>query len=45
VVSQSPRSGTRLLGPVLCIFVLLLMIIAVVYALWISVGNYSSIGV
>ena len=45
MVSQSPRSGTRLLGPALCIVVLLLMIVAVVYALWISVGNYSSIGV
>lgn len=45
VVSLSPRSGTRLLGPTLCLVVLLIMIIAVVYALWISVGNYSSIGV
>ncbi|MGE5816177.1 MAG: hypothetical protein ACM36C_16930 [Acidobacteriota bacterium] len=44
-MSVSSRSGTRLLGPILCLVVLLIMIIAVVYALWISVGNYSSIGV
>jgi hypothetical protein len=45
VLSAPPRSGLRLLGPILCFVVLLIMIIAVVYTLWISVGDYSSIGV
>lgn len=45
MVSLSERSGSRLLGPILCLVVLLIMIISVVYALWISFANYSSIGV
>jgi hypothetical protein len=45
VVSLSERSGSSLLGPILCLVVLLIMIISVVYALWISFANYSSIGV
>ena len=44
-MSVTPSSGFPLLGPILCLVVLLIMIISVVYALWISVGNYSSIGV
>jgi hypothetical protein len=45
VVSASARPGSRRLGPILCLVILLIMIIAVVYTLWVSVGNYSSIGV
>jgi hypothetical protein len=45
VVSVSPAPGSRLLGPTLCILVLLIMIVAVLYAAWISLSNYSSIGV
>jgi hypothetical protein len=42
-VSASP--GSRLLGPILCLVVLLIMIAAVLYAAWISVSNFSHIGV
>jgi hypothetical protein len=45
VVSVSATPGSRLLGPALCVVVLLIMIIAVLYAAWISLSNYSSIGV
>jgi hypothetical protein len=45
IVSLSDSFGSRLLGPILCLVVLLIMLIAVVYAVWISVGNYSNVGV
>jgi hypothetical protein len=45
VVSLSTGSGSRLLGPALCILVLIIMIVAVLYTAWISLSNYSSIGV
>jgi hypothetical protein len=45
VVSVSASPGSRLLGPILCIVVLLIMIAAVLYAAWISVSNFSNIGV
>lgn len=45
VVSDSATAGSRLLGPALCILVLLIMIVAVIYTAWISLSNYSSIGV
>jgi len=45
VVSVSATPGSRLLGPALCIVVLLIMVIAVIYTVWISLSNFSSIGV
>ena len=38
-------SRWRSLGPTLCIVVLLTMLVAVLYAAWISLDNFSRIGV
>jgi len=43
----SPSAGSRapLLQRALCILVVLIMVVAVLYAAWISIGNFSRIGV
>jgi hypothetical protein len=43
IVPISPR--WRSLGPPLCFAVLATMLIAILYAAWISLDNYSNIGV
>jgi hypothetical protein len=41
----SPAPGWPVAGPALCVIVLLAMLIAVLYAAWICLDNYSRIGV
>ncbi len=41
LVASRPQTLTR----ALCVLVLAIMIIAVIYAAWIGIGNFSRIGV
>ena len=43
VRSAAPRS--RFLEMALCVIVLIVMLVSVLYAAWISLDNYSNIGV
>jgi ABC-type sugar transport system permease subunit len=45
VVRGSSLAAARLLGPTLCLVVLLVILLAVVFTAWISLTNFSSIGV
>ena len=43
--SASVDSRPHTVPRVLCILVVLIMVIAVIYAAWIGIGNFSRIGV
>jgi hypothetical protein len=45
VPAQSVGFPAHTLQRGLCIFVLLIMLIAVIYTAWIGIGNFSRIGV
>jgi len=45
VLAVSPASRSRTLVRTLCVVVFVTMIVAVIYAAWICVSNFSRIGV
>ena len=45
VAVASPASRSEALTRALCVVFVLIMVIAVIYAAWIGIGNFSRIGV
>ena len=45
MLAVSPGSRSPTLVRTLCVVVLVIMIVAVIYAMWIGVSNFSRIGV
>ena len=44
-VDSRPQTHQPAVGRALCVLVVAIMVIAVIYAAWIGIGNFSRIGV